>query len=145
MQNRVERLLGETQVKLLALVRRDARTITELASSLRLTDNAVRLHVAALGKHGLLAEAGAKLDTGGKPARLYALTSEGEELFPKAYAFVLNGLVEEIAAKDGRERALELLRAVGQKAAAQAKVPSSDEGRVRAAAAVLRNLGGDIE
>ena len=40
-----------------------------------LTDNAVRTHVAALERDGLVEPVGTQRDTGGKPARVYALTA----------------------------------------------------------------------
>jgi predicted ArsR family transcriptional regulator len=145
MTNGLERLIGETQAKLLHLLRRSPQTITGLSSALGLTDNAVRTHVAALGRDGLVAQVDTQRDTGGKPARVYALTKEGEELFPKAYALVLGGLVEEIARRDGPRHAVALLRAVGEQVAAGVPVPADAEGRVAAAAAALRSLGGDVE
>ena len=141
----VERLIGETQAKMLHLLRRSRQTINDLAESLGLTDNAVRTHVAALSRDGIIEQVGTQRDTGGKPARLYALTEAGEELFPKAYAMVLTGLVEEIARRDGRERADELLRAVGARAGSGVPRPDDLPGRVEAAAAALRSLGGDVE
>lgn len=141
----VERLIGETQAKMLHLLRRSRQTINDLAESLGLTDNAVRTHVAALSRDGIIEQVGTQRDTGGKPARLYALTEAGEELFPKAYAMVLTGLVEEIARRDGRERADELLRAVGARAGSGVPRPDDLPGRVAAAAAALRSLGGDVE
>ncbi len=89
----------------------------------------MRTHIAALERDGIVEHVGTQRDTGGKPARVYALTGEGEELFPKAYALVLGELVEELARRDGWERVTTLLRAVGQ----------------RAASAALRSLGGDVE
>jgi predicted ArsR family transcriptional regulator len=145
MSNWVERLTGETRAKLLNLLRRSRRTITALADALHLTDNAVRMHIAALERDGIVEQVGTQRDTGGKPARVYALTGEGEELFPKAYALVLGELVEEIARLDGWERATTLLRAVGRRAASGAAAPSDREGRVAVAAAALRDLGGDVE
>ena len=145
MTNWVERLVGETQARVLHLLRRSRRTINDLSESLGLTDNAVRTHVAALSRDGIIEPVGTQRDTGGKPARLYALTEAGEELFPKAYAMVLAGLVEEIARRDGRERADELLRAVGARAGSGVPRPDDRPGRVEAAAAALRSLGGDVE
>src|SRR6185437_12553342 len=146
MINWVERLTGETTSKLLSLLRRSRLTITALADALHLTDNAVRTHIAALERDGIVEHVGTERGTGGKPARVYGLTGEGEELFPKAYALVLGGLVEEIARVDGWERATALLRAVGQRAAPAASAASADrEGRVAAAATALRSLGGDVE
>jgi predicted ArsR family transcriptional regulator len=145
MTNWVERLTGETTSKLLSLLRRSRLTITALADALHLTDNAVRTHIAALERDGIVEHVGSHRGTGGKPARVYALTDEGEELFPKAYALVLAGLVEEIARVDGWERATALLRAVGQRAALGAAAPDDRKGRVAVAAAALRSLGGDVE
>jgi predicted ArsR family transcriptional regulator len=145
MPNWVERLTGETTSRLLSLLRRSRLTITALADAVHLTDNAVRTHIAALERDGIVEHVGTQRETGGKPARVYALTDEGEELFPKAYALVLGGLVEEIARVDGQERAMALLRAVGQRAASGATAPADRKGRVAAAAAALRSLGGDVE
>jgi predicted ArsR family transcriptional regulator len=143
--NWLERLTGETQARLLGLLRRSRQTITSLANALRLTDNAVRLHVAALRRDGIIEDVGTQRDTGGKPARLYGLTREGEELFPKAYTLVLGKLVEEIVRTQGRARAVELLRAVGAQAAAGAgaHTASNPEQRLEAAADVFRTLGSD--
>ncbi len=145
MPNWLEDLAGETRSELLRLLRRSRHTITSLAGSLRLTDNAVRTHVAALERDGLVKHVGSQRDTGGKPARVYALTAEGEELFPKAYALVLGGLVDEIARAEGRERAVELLRSVGRQVGAGVGATEEPEVRITAAAAALRGLGGDVE
>lgn len=145
MTNWLERLTGETQARVLGLLRRSPQTITSLASALELTDNAVRLHVAALRRDGIVADVGTQRDTGGKPARLYGLTREGEELFPKAYALVLGKLVEEIVRTQGRARAVELLRAVGAQAAAGVggRTAANPQQRLEAAAGVFRTLGSD--
>lgn len=145
MINWLARLTGETQARLLGLLRRSRRSITSLAEALGITDNAVRTHIAALHRHGIVADVGAQRDTGGKPARLYALTREGEELFPKAYAVVLARLVEEIVRTQGRQRAVALLRAVGAQVAATAPGGANLRARVDAAAGVLRGLGAEVD
>ena len=145
MTNWLDRLIGETQVRILGLLRRSRQTITSLAESLGLTDNAVRMHVAALHRDGIVEQVGTQRDTGGKPARLYGLTREGEELFPKAYALVLGKLVEEIVRTAGRARAIELLRAVGAQAGASARKATSRKQRVESAADVFRALGTDVD
>lgn len=129
---------------MLTLLRRPPQTINTMADALGLTDNAVRAHVAALGRDGLVEQVGTQRDTGGKPARLYALTPEAEELFPKAYATVLAGLIEQVAEQDGWERAVELLRAVGAQMAGPRDRGSAGT-RLGAAAAALRKLGGDVD
>ncbi|MEO8031863.1 MAG: HTH domain-containing protein, partial [Gemmatimonadota bacterium] len=111
--NWLEKLLGESQVNLLRILRRSQQTITSLAARMGLTDNAVRTHIATLSRNGLVIEAGSQRDTGGKPARMYDLSRQGEELFPKAYATILSELIGQIEASEGQERVVELLRAVG--------------------------------
>lgn len=145
MTNWLETLLGETRAKLLRLLRRPPQTVTAMADTLGLTDNAVRIHVAALGRDGIVEQVGTLRDTGGKPARVYALTRDGEELFPKAYATVLRGLVEEVTRRDGSAHAIELLRAVGERIASTVTAPADPDGRVAAAAAALRSIGGEVE
>ena len=147
MANWFARLLGETQVRLLALLRRSQQTVTGLAEALGLTDNAVRMHIAALHRDGIVEQVGTLRDTGGKPARLYGLTREGEELFPKAYALMLGKLIEEIVRTHGRDRAVQLLRAVGAQAGtaggARASGGANPKRRLEAAAQVFRDLGSD--
>jgi predicted ArsR family transcriptional regulator len=145
MINWVDRLTGETRAQLLSLLRRSRQTITALADALGLTDNAVRSHMAALERDGIVQQVSTRRDTGGKPARVYALTDQGEELYPKAYALVLSRLVEEIAQVDGWERATTLLRTVGRRLGSAVPTPPDRERRVAAAAEALRSLGGDVE
>lgn len=147
MTNWLVQLIGETQARVLRLLRRSRQSITSLAAALDLTDNAVRLHIAALRHEGIVEDVGAQRDTGGKPARLYGLTREGEELFPKAYALVLSKLVDEIVRTQGRERAIDLLRAVGAQAAEGRgkRGTQNPKQRLDSAAAVFRELGTDTE
>lgn len=138
--------LGDTRARVLALLRASPRPISELADALGITGNAVRGHVAALQKDGLVDEAGLARSTGGKPAQLYTITAEGEELFPKAYALVLSEVIRALHARDGEEATAALLEGIGRRAAAGAGPREGGmEARVAAAADILRSLGGDVE
>lgn len=138
-------LLGRTRARLLRLVRRSPASINDLAAAVGITDNAVRGHVAALERDGLLREESQRA-TGGKPARVYDLTREAEELFPKAYALVLQELIATLREGQGEDAALALLREVGQRlGAASAAANATEAARVAAASAVLESLGGSIE
>jgi predicted ArsR family transcriptional regulator len=139
-------LAGETRSRLLRLVRGAARSINDLAASLGITDNAVRTHVAALERDGLVRQAGSDRTTGGKPARLYELTPEAEELFPKAYALVLTELVQALREGEGDDGALEWLRRVGRRlGAGTASSDAAPAVRVADAAAVLESIGGTVD
>ncbi|MDB4951609.1 MAG: putative transcriptional regulator [Gemmatimonadetes bacterium] len=137
-----ERLFGSTRGRVIALLRRSRSTVNELAAELALTDNAVRAHLLALERDGLVEQRGVQRGVG-KPAHVYALSADGEGLFPKAYGLVLRAMlvtlgerlpaasVDEIVAETGRRLAEGLPRASG-----------SMEDRAAVAVAVLAELGG---
>src|SRR5262245_23764551 len=78
-----QRFFASTRGRVGALWRRGDRTVGDLAQALGLTDNAVRAHLAALERDGLVRQGGLRRGSG-KPAYSYELTAEAERLFPKA-------------------------------------------------------------
>lgn len=151
----LETLTGETRMRLLRLVRRSALSVAELAEALDISENAVRGHLAAAERDGLVRQAGVQRSTGGKPARLYELTPGAEELFPKAHALVFTELVRTLREDNGDDAVVERLRRVGRRLGARAGVPADGEGPaaadtdaaagVAAAAALLESIGGSVE
>jgi predicted ArsR family transcriptional regulator len=117
--------------------------VDELASTLGLTDNAVRAHIATLERDGVVSAAGARRDgTVGKPATLYGVAEGADTIFSSAYAPALSALVAELGSRHPRE--LEsLLRGAGRRLAARA--PGSFAERVGGAAALLTDLGADAD
>ncbi len=87
-----ERLFKSTRGKILNLLRTREWTVNELAEELRLTDNAVRAHLASLERDRLVTQSGMKPGTR-KPHTTYALGSEAEQLFPKAYGPLISLLM----------------------------------------------------
>ena len=138
-------LTGETRARLLRLLRGGPRSVPDLASELGISENAVRMHIAAAERDGLVHQVGVQRSTGGKPARLYDLTPGAEELFPKAYALVFAELFETLREEEGDEAAIERLRRVGRRLAALAPAAEDPAGRVRSAAALLESVGGSLE
>ena len=144
----LDTLASETRARLLRLVRGGALSIGELAETLGISENAVRGHVAAAERDGLVRQAGVQRSTGGKPARLYELTPGAEELFPKAYVAVLTELVGVVREEQGEDAALGLLRRVGRRLASGASGGTAADdvaARVAAAAALLESIGGAVE
>jgi len=140
-----QRLLASTRGRVVTLLRWGPRTVNELADSLGLTDNGVRLHLAALERDGLVEQEGVRRGVG-KPAHVYRLTPEADSLFPKAYATVLSEVLAYIRDEQGPAALTEFLRAVGRRAGerARAGAPTLRE-RVDAAVALLGELGGLAE
>lgn len=142
----IEMFLGSTRSRLLGLLRRSRQSINGLAGALGITDNAVRTHVAAMQRDGIVRSAGMERSTGGKPAQLYEITPEAEELYPKAYGWVLSELLRLLQERGAQGEVEALMREVGRRAAAGLGDAEEDEAaRVLAAAEMLRQLGGDLE
>lgn len=139
----LDRLIGGTRQDVLELLLRADRTVQELANDIGVSANAIRGHLAALERDGLIIQHGQRRDTGGKPATVYALSRDADELFPKAYAFVLEGVLSVLDEREGPEAVMDTLAQVGARAA----VPTAgtQEDRVQAAADALRSLGGTVE
>jgi predicted ArsR family transcriptional regulator len=141
-----KRFLETTRGQIVALLRRAERTVEELAQALGLTDNAVRAHLTALERDGLVKAIGVRRGTGaGKPATLYELHPEAEALFSRAYAPVLRAMLDVIAERMSEDEARALMQDVGRRLATQLgrDVTGDVQARVHAAAALLSALGGE--
>lgn len=136
---------GPTRAQILTLLRRGARTVEELAQAVGVTDNAVRLHLAALERDGLVRSLGVRREgTVGKPATIYGIPPEADASFSRAYEPVLTTLLVTLTGRLGEGELSELMRDVGRQLASTTPSDAATlEQRVRAAAAVLDSLGGD--
>ena len=143
-----QKFFESTRGQLVTLLRRAGRTVEELAQALDLTDNGVRAHLATLERDGIVRQRGSKRhgSGGGKPAYIYELTPEAEELFPTAYESVLSRLLNVLAVQLGPQQSEALLRSVGRRIAEGQSVPADGvRDRLEAAADVLNKLGGLAE
>jgi predicted ArsR family transcriptional regulator len=140
-----QRFSASTRGQIITLLRRASRTVDELAQALSLTDSAVRAHLAALERDGIVQQRGVRRG-GGKPSSVYDLTPEAEQLFPKAYDPVLQHLLEVLSERISTDEVETLLREVGRRMAARWKVPSGGlPVRIGAAIEVYNELGGLAE
>ena len=145
---RDQKFFEGTRGKVVTLLRRSGRTVEGLARELDLTDNGVRAHLATLERDGIVRQQGSvrRGSGGGKPAYIYELTPEAEELFPKAYEPVLSQLLEVLAVQLGPEESEALLRSVGRRIAEEQAIPADGvHERLEAAVGVLNDLGGLAE
>jgi predicted ArsR family transcriptional regulator len=145
LSSRNQRFFTSTRGQIITLLRRASRTADELAQALELTDNAVRTHLAALERDGVVQLRGLRRGSG-KPAYVYALTLEGEQLFPKAYDPVLQHVLEVLSERISADEVETLLREVGRRMAGRWNIPSGElRMRLEAAVEVLNELGGMAE
>jgi predicted ArsR family transcriptional regulator len=99
------RFFGSTRGRMVTLLRRRGQTVDELAAEVGLTNNGVRAHLATLERDGLVTQQGSVRSSSGsgKPAYVYELTSEAEDLFPKAYEPTLRQLLDVLSDQLGPE------------------------------------------
>src|SRR5204862_5440464 len=136
---------ASTRGQIITLLRRSSRTVDELAEGLDLTHTAVRAHLAALERDGLVQQHSERRGSG-KPSAVYDLTPAAEDLFPKAYGQLLDQLLDILQGRIPPEEVETLLREVGRRMAAQWKIPPGNLGvRLEAAVSVLNELGGLME
>jgi predicted ArsR family transcriptional regulator len=143
-----QRFFESTRGRIVTLLRRSKSTVEDLARALDLTDNGVRAHLAVLERDGIVRQRGSirRTSGGGKPAYVYELTQEGEELFPKAYAPALGRLLDVLSERLGPEESEALLRSVGHRMVEGNTIPTDGaRARLEAAAGVLNELGGLAE
>lgn len=89
----------------------DGLTLDELASMLGVSRNAVRQHMTAMERDGLVQPVGLRRTTR-RPSRAYGLTTKGGEQFPRQYDRLALSLLEAIDGRLGPEAAEVVLDAM---------------------------------
>ena len=138
---------GSTRGRIVTLLRGRRRTVDELASELRLTDNAVRAHLDALRVDGVVVAADQRRDGSvGKPATEFDIAPEAGAMFSGAYAPALTAVLAELRDRLAPRELQTLLRAAGRRLGATAAEPRGDPARrARLAADFLEQIGGVVE
>ncbi len=136
---------ASTRGRIITLLRRSSRTVDELAQALDLTHTAVRAHLAALERDGLVQQRGERRGSG-KPSSVYDLTPAAEYLFPKSYGLYLDQLLDVLGERKPADEVDTLLREVGRRIATQWTIPPGDlRVRLDDVVEVLNELGGLME
>ena len=139
------RFLNTTRGQIVAELRRESRTVEDLRKTLGITDNAVRAHLAALERDGIVHQASTR-PSGRRPAVLYDLTEAAERSFSQAYLPVLTRLVDSLSERMAPDDLEILLRDVGERLAKeQPSLTGTLRERTHGADRVLTTLGGLAE
>lgn len=140
-------MLPAARLAVLDAIRGGARTVNAMAEKLSVTDNAVRLHLAALERDAFIARGVVRSGQVGQPAAEYELTPAGELALSTAYAPALTALVAALGARLEARSARSVFLDAGRRLADQ--LPSHASGslneRAHACAALLESLGGKID
>jgi predicted ArsR family transcriptional regulator len=104
-------------------------SIDELAEHLAVTRTAIRQHLAALERDGLVLR-GDTRPTGRRPEQLYRLTDHAKEQFPRQYQLLASALIDEVADIIGPEALATLMRSLGRKLAQDREQQVVDEAKI---------------
>src|SRR5947208_1754799 len=130
-----KRFFAGTRGRILTLLRRENRTVDELAQELELSGNAVRVHLTALERDGLVQQEQSERRGVGKPAYIYKLSPRAQSLFPKAYDRALDQMLNILAERMTFDEIEELLRAIGRRMAAPESLEHLRSGQERSRSA----------
>ena len=137
------RILAGTRGQIAARLRSGPATISELVEVLRLSANAVRVHLAALERDGLV-EQDIRRQGVGKPAHVYRLTVDATSLSPKAYDLVLGTLLDAVRESAGEAAYNASLDAVARRLAGSVDNDAPFETRLAGTLDLLAALGADV-
>ena len=139
-----KRLIESTRGQILTLLRERDQTVEELASELKLTDNAVRAHLVSVERDGFVVAAGTRAGSR-RPHLLYTVTPAVEHLFPKSYGRLLDLVLRAVSRRLARPELRNAMREVGKKIAsdnASTAPRRSRRQRIDTAVRILSELGG---
>ena len=127
------------------VLRRSPLTVNELAAKLEVTHNAVRSHLAALQREGLVRQAGLRRG-GTRPAVVYALVPRAESVLSSAYIPFVAQLLAVLGEQMSGAELDALMQTVGRRLAAQwPRLQGDLPRRIGAAALLLEELGAQTE
>ena len=118
-------------------------TLDEMALRLEVSRNAVRQHVSALERDGLVAAFGLRKGTR-RPSRTYRLTDHGEEEFPRRYDLLAVSLLQAVRSSLGEEATGTVMLAMVDSLAAlwlPKLEPLAGEARRAAVVDIMNQLG----
>src|SRR5687767_5242317 len=94
----MKQLLNPTRRKIIALLRGGERTVSEMAKEVGLSDNAIRSHLEALERQGLVRRSGIRHGRR-KPHNTYLLTQAARKIFFEACEPLLNELFAALSSR----------------------------------------------
>lgn len=112
---------GTSQQQVLArlLEEKGGMTVDELAESVGISRTAVNQHLLALECDGYIRKDSVR-KTGGRPGRVYVLTDDGANLFPKKYSWFSRLLIQALREQMGQERLSQYMYDLGVQTSADA-------------------------
>ena len=141
----LKRLLAGTRGRIVAELRGAPATTAELTGRLAMSANAVRSHLAALERDGIVILEQRQRQGVGKPAYVYRLTAEAQALTPKAYDTMLDVVLDAARERTGAGGYAEILEAAADRIAGRPSGEASFGQRLADTQALLATIGANVE
>jgi predicted ArsR family transcriptional regulator len=87
------------------------RSLGEITDKLQIQKSAVRVHLQSLQSEKAV-ESHFKIERLGRPRKIYSLTENGRELFPRKYDLILSLILKKITETNGKEQARKIIESV---------------------------------
>jgi predicted ArsR family transcriptional regulator len=137
--------LAGTRGRIIDLVRRSPSTVTEIAAALELTYNAVRGHLTALERDGLV-RTGAPRRGGTRPSAVYELAPGVDDALSRAYMPFASHLVRALTDSLPEPQLDEIMRDAGRRLSTEwPRARGTLAERVESASVLLQELGAPNE
>jgi DeoR family transcriptional regulator, suf operon transcriptional repressor len=104
-------LTGDTKQRILEILLEGPMSLGEITYKLQIQKSAVRVHLESLQAEKAV-ESHFKIERLGRPRKIYQLTENGRELFPRRYDLVLSLILKKIIEINGQEQAKKLIESV---------------------------------
>jgi DeoR family transcriptional regulator, suf operon transcriptional repressor len=137
--------MAGTRGRIIDLIRRSPTTVTEIAAQLELTYNAVRGHLTALERDGLVRSGGVRKGET-RPSAVYELAPGVDDALSRAYMPFASHLVRSLSERLPERDLDEIMRDVGRRLATEwPRAQGTVAERIENASALLQELGAPNE
>ena len=123
------RLSGTTKQKIMEILLEGPRSLGEITDKLQIQKSAVRIHLESLQAEKAV-ESHFKIERSGRPRKIYSLTENGRELFPRKYDLILSLILKKITETNGQEQARKLIESVADDIAADIRYEIEKSGNL---------------
>ena len=103
--------LGDTKELILNLLLGGSKTAGEIADQLKIQKSAIRTHLESLQTEQSVISY-FKIERLGRPRKVYELTENGRELFPRRYDQLLSLILQMIESKEGHEYMKKMIESI---------------------------------
>jgi DeoR family suf operon transcriptional repressor len=122
-------LFVDTKQRILEILLEGPMSLGEITGKLQIQKSAARVHLESL-KAEKAVESHFKIEHLGRPRKIYQLTENGRELFPRKYDLVLSLLLKKISEANGQEEAKKLVESVADDIAVSIKYEIEKSGNL---------------